>query len=70
MQDGKTAKSISSKSMKNNKVQWATEVKWTDRFFDRPRELKSLLRFCHDNNLARAEVTSVSKMGTRQGGKC
>jgi len=45
------------------KAQWAIEVKWTDRFYDRPRELKNVIQFCHANNLERAVVTTRNKSG-------
>ena len=46
------------------RVEWAIEVKWTDRFYKRPAELKSLLKFCHSNNLESAAVTTKSKTGS------
>ena len=46
------------------KVAWAIEVKWTDRFYRRPSELKSLLQFCHSNNLDNAVVTTKTKTGS------
>ena len=42
------------------------EVKWSDRYCDRPEELKSLLGFCATNGLKRATVTSISKSVSRQ----
>jgi uncharacterized protein len=45
------------------KVLWAIEVKWTDRFYRKPSELKNLLKFCHSNNLDGAAVTTKSKTG-------
>jgi uncharacterized protein len=48
------------------KISWAIEVKWTDRFFKKPGELKSLLRFCHSNNLAEATVTTLTKTGNKK----
>lgn len=45
------------------KAMWAIEVKWTDRFYDRPRELKNLIQFCHANNLKEAAVTTRNKSG-------
>ena len=40
------------------KVSWAIEVKWTDRYCERPQELESLVSFCHVNNLSDILVTS------------
>ncbi len=45
-------------------VLWAIEVKWSDRFYARPSELRNLLNFCHSNNLNSAVVTTKSKTGT------
>ena len=40
------------------KVLWAVEVKWSDRYCDHPGELRSLIDYCAENKLARATVTS------------
>ena len=37
---------------------WAVEVKWTDRFAERPWELKSLIRFCRSTDLRDVTVTT------------
>lgn len=37
---------------------WAVEVKWSDRFVERPSDLKSVIQFCHTNNLGEVTVTS------------
>lgn len=37
---------------------WAVEVKWSDRYVDHPRELKSLLSFCARNELSSVVVTT------------
>jgi hypothetical protein len=42
---------------------WALEIKWTDRYFERPKELKSLIKFCKENNLKNPIVTSITKEG-------
>lgn len=47
------------------KTDWAVEVKWSDRYYDRPEELKSLLSFCHSNGLISPLVTSKTKTGIR-----
>lgn len=44
----------------------AIEVKWSNRFFDRPNDLKSLVKFCHTNNLSEAIVTTKTKRGDKQ----
>ncbi|MDN4164544.1 ATP-binding protein [Cytophagales bacterium LB-30] len=42
---------------------WALEIKWTDRYFDKPNELKSLIKFCYENKLQNPIITSISKEG-------
>ena len=44
----------------DQKVAWAVEVKWSDRYCDRPDELKGLLSFCQANRLKKVSVTSKS----------
>lgn len=43
----------------------ATEVKWSDRYFRHPSDLKSLLTFMNSNGLNRAVVTTISENGTK-----
>lgn len=40
---------------------WAVEVKWSDRYIDRPFELKNVYQFCHANNLKEITVTTLTK---------
>jgi len=40
---------------------WALEIKWSNRFIEKPKELKSLLTFCKNNHLSAALVTSIDK---------
>ncbi len=47
------------------KPNWAAEVKWSDRYFDQPRELKSLLTFCETSKVPRALVTSRTREGVK-----
>lgn len=42
---------------------WALEIKWSDRYFERPKELKSLIKFCQENDLITPIVTTISKEG-------
>jgi uncharacterized protein len=42
---------------------WAVEIKWSNRYFEKPNELKSLIYFCKKNNLNSALVTTISKEG-------
>ncbi|MFH0733953.1 MAG: ATP-binding protein [bacterium] len=44
---------------------WAVEIKWSNRFFERPEELKSLLLFCKKNNLNSAMITTLDKEGEK-----
>ncbi|MDD7507471.1 MAG: ATP-binding protein [Prevotella sp.] len=48
------------------KPYWAVEIKWTDRFFDRPTELSSLKYFMEKNLLQQALVTSISQAGLKE----
>ena len=48
------------------KPYWAVEIKWTDRFFDRPTELSSLKYFMEKNQLQQALVTSISQAGLKE----
>ena len=49
---------------KKLKPQWALEIKWSNYYFDRPRDLKSLLVFCEKNKLSSALVTTLDKEGS------
>lgn len=51
---------------KNLKPNWALEIKWTNRYFEAPNELKSLVQFCEENNLQEALVTSIDKEGLKE----
>ena len=51
-------------SEKNLKPIWALEIKWSNRYVDKPKSLKSLLNFCTDNKLDKAIVTSIDKTET------
>lgn len=42
---------------------WAVEIKWTNRYYEKPNELTSLISFCKKNNLNSALVTSIDKEG-------
>jgi uncharacterized protein len=48
---------------KDQNVLWAIEVKWTDRYFNRPNDLNSLLHFCQSNDLEEAAVTTLTESG-------
>ena len=42
---------------------WALEIKWSDRYYEKPNELKSLIKFCTENKLQSPIVTSINKEG-------
>ncbi len=48
------------------KPAWAVEVKWTDRYYDRPTDLVSLKYFMDKNNMNYAIVTTMTQFGTKQ----
>jgi uncharacterized protein len=50
---------------KKLKPQWALEIKWSNRYYDEPGELKSLLMFCENNKLTSALVTTIDIEGVR-----
>lgn len=41
----------------------ALEIKWSDRYFEKPNELKSLIKFCKENKIIDPIVTSINKEG-------
>lgn len=43
---------------------WALEIKWSNRFFDDPKKLKSLSKFCTQNGLDHPIITTINKEGT------
>jgi predicted AAA+ superfamily ATPase len=45
---------------------WAVEVKWSNQYFERPKKLKSLLRYAEENNLPFLWVTSIDKLGFKE----
>lgn len=45
----------------DQKLSWAVEVKWSDRYCENPTELKSLIRFCRVNKLKDVLVTSRTR---------
>lgn len=49
---------------------WAVEMKWSDRYFDVPSELKSLLSFMDKNHLVSAIVSSRTKYGIKNMENC
>jgi predicted AAA+ superfamily ATPase len=51
---------------KKYKPLWGVEIKWTNRYFEKPNELKSLKNFCKSNHLKNALVTSIDQSGEKQ----
>jgi len=51
---------------KNYKPVWGVEIKWSDRYFEKLKELKSLKNFCIENNLEAAVITSINILGVRE----
>ena len=51
---------------KKLKPVWSLEIKWSNRFFEEPGELKSLLQFNEKNGLSTALITSIDKEGMRE----
>lgn len=45
---------------------WAIEIKWSNRYFDKPQELNSLIQFCQANDFKSALVTSIDKEGVKE----
>lgn len=45
---------------------WGVEIKWSNRYFDRPQDLASLISFCHSNGLDRALVTTMDQQGNKE----
>ncbi|MBI1266203.1 MAG: AAA family ATPase [Cryomorphaceae bacterium] len=43
---------------------WAVEIKWSNRYLEKPLQLKSLIDFCGTNELQYALVTSIDQSGT------
>ena len=50
---------------KSYKPKWGVEIKWSNRYFGKPHELKSLIHFCKSNHFQNALVTSIDRQGTK-----
>ena len=50
---------------KKFKPVWGVEIKWSNRYFNKPQELKSLIHFCKTHNFRSALVTSIDKLGIK-----
>jgi hypothetical protein len=51
---------------KKYKPVWGVEIKWSNRYYEKPQELKSLIHFCLNNGFDKALVTSIDQQGTKQ----
>jgi hypothetical protein len=51
---------------KKYKPLWGVEIKWSNRYFEKPHELKSLIHFCKSNQCQEALVTSIDQLGMKQ----
>ncbi len=47
------------------KPQWCVEVKWSNRYFEKPKELKSLISFCEQNEFTATMVTTINITGNK-----
>lgn len=45
---------------------WGVEIKWSNRFFVKPQELKSLISFCEENKFQSALATSIDQIGIKE----
>lgn len=45
---------------------WALEIKWSNRYFEKPNELKSLYKFCTESSLDYPIVTTINKEGEKE----
>ena len=52
-------------SESNLKPIWALEIKWSNRYFEKPNELKSLYKFCVQSELNNPIVTTIDKEGEK-----
>ncbi|TAL70101.1 MAG: ATP-binding protein [Bacteroidetes bacterium] len=48
---------------KKMKPDWALEIKWSNHFFNKPGDLKSLINYCRKNNVNSALITTIDKEG-------
>lgn len=51
---------------KKYKPVWGVEIKWSNRYFEKPQELKSLIQFCKTNMFQTALVTSIDQTGVKK----
>ncbi|MBV6878802.1 ATP-binding protein [Epilithonimonas ginsengisoli] len=51
---------------KKFKPVWGVEIKWSNRFYEMPQDLSSLIQFCKANQLNSALVTTIARIGTKK----
>lgn len=51
---------------KKFKSVWGVEIKWSNRFFEMPQDLSSLIQFCKSNQLNSALVTTIDKIEAKK----
>lgn len=51
---------IVSLDIKLFKPQWCIEIKWSNRYVEKPQGLNSLIYFCKQNNLKASLVTTIN----------
>jgi predicted AAA+ superfamily ATPase len=51
---------------KQFKPLWGVEIKWSNRYYEKLHELKSLIHFCTSNDFEKALVTSIDQQGVRE----
>ncbi len=52
----------------SQKPAWALEIKWSNRFFEKPSDLNSLRRFCQEQRLGHAVCTTIDRRGEKYTG--
>ncbi len=50
---------------KKYKPIWGVEIKWSNRYFENPQGLKSLIQFCKSNSINKSLVTSIDQLGVK-----
>ena len=50
---------------KLQKPEWVLEIKWSNQYYQNPGKLKSLIKYCHENGLENATVTSIDKQDVK-----
>ena len=50
---------------KKFKPVWGVEIKWSNRFFEMPQDLNSLIKFCKANHFENALITTIDRQDTK-----